>query len=77
MSNGSVVEADVININIVVCKSNNSAEDSFDSSDSPNWIVIVVIDSYSCFLIELLCQTKTFMQFARLNRLSKRLHEID
>ena len=34
---------------ILVCKSNNSEED---------WIVIVVIDAYSCFLIDLLCQTK-------------------
>ena len=38
--------------------------------------VIVVINLYSCFLIELLCQTKTFMQFERLNRLSEHLHEI-
>ena len=60
-----------------MCKSNNSEEDSLDWSDSPNLIVTVVIDSYSCFLIELLCQTKTFMQFERLNRLSKRLLEID
>ena len=34
-------------------------------------------NSYSCFLIELLCQTKIFMQFERINRLSERLHETD
>ena len=35
----------------------------------------------ACFtfilLIELLCQTKTFMQFERPNRLSEHLHETD
>ena len=64
-------------VNKTVCKSKNSEEDSFDWSDSPNWAVIVVIDSYSCFLIELLCQTKTFVQFERPNRVSRRLHKID
>ena len=55
----------------LVCKSIiNSEEDSLDWRDSPNSIVIVVINSYSCFLIELMCQTKTFLQFERLNRLS-------
>ena len=59
---------------MLVCKSNNSEEDTLVWSDSANWIVIVVIESYSCVLIELLCETKTFMQFKRLNRVSKRLH---
>ena len=57
--------------------SNNSEEDKLDWSDSPNWIVIGVIDSYSCFLIELLCQTEAFMQIKKIIRPSKRLHEID
>ena len=35
--------------------------------DSPNSMVIVVINSYSCLQIQLLCQTKAFMQFERLN----------
>ena len=39
----------------------HAEEASLDWSDSPNWIVIVVIDSFSCFLIKLLCQTKTFL----------------
>ena len=44
---------------ILVCKSiNNAEEDSLDWSDSQNSILIVVINTYSCFLIELLCQTK-------------------
>ena len=40
---------------MLVCKSYNSEEDSLDWSDSQDWIVIVtvVIDSHSCFLIEL------------------------
>ena len=63
---------------ILVCKRiNNSEADSLDWRDSPKPTVIVVTNSYSCFRIELLCQTKPFMQFDRLNRLSKRLHEID
>ena len=36
-----------------------------------------VINLYSCFLIEFLCQTKIFMQFERLNRLSEHLHDTD
>ena len=33
-------------------------------------------NSYSCFPIELLCQTKTFTQFERLNRYTGTYHEM-
>ena len=48
----------VNNTTVLVCKSYNSEEDSLNGSDSQNWIVIIVTDPYSCFLIELMCQTK-------------------
>ena len=54
-----------------------SEEDRQDWKDSPNLVVILVINLYVCFSIELLCQTKTFMQLERLNRLTEHLHEID
>ena len=48
-----------------------------DRKDSSNWIVIEVINFYSYFLIELLCQTKAIMQFERPNRPSEHLNETD
>ena len=70
---------------ILVCKSNNSEEDSLDWwSDSQNWIVIVVDRFIFMLSYRTVVSNKTFVQTKKnkkkkkkLNRLSKRLHEID